>query len=145
MVTVATTIEAPVADVFAVLADGGSYDRWVVGCRRIRDLDARWPEPGAVLHHTVGLGPVVVDDTTTVLECEPPYRLVLRASAGAVGAARVTFELDEDGDATYITMTEVATEGPARYYRGFASRVPLEARNLETLRRLGRLAVRRHG
>ena len=34
------TIDAPPEKVFALLADGRQYAEWVVGAKRIRDVDA---------------------------------------------------------------------------------------------------------
>ena len=42
--------------VWEVLGDGWAYAEWVAGTRNIRDVDARWPEPGARIHYTSGVG-----------------------------------------------------------------------------------------
>ena len=55
-------------DVFRVLANGWHYPAWVVGASRMRDVDNSWPAPGTKLHHSFGIWPLVIDDTTEVLE-----------------------------------------------------------------------------
>ncbi|WP_281727906.1 MULTISPECIES: hypothetical protein [unclassified Rhodococcus (in: high G+C Gram-positive bacteria)] len=34
----------------------------------IRAVDSAWPSQGSSIHHSVGLWPAVLDDTTTVLD-----------------------------------------------------------------------------
>ncbi len=72
--------------VWDVLADGWLYPLWVVGATRMRDVDASWPAVGAQLHHSAGVWPLVLDDTTEVLEAEPGP---LPAAAGPGLAGRV--------------------------------------------------------
>ena len=69
--------------VWDVLADGWLYPLWVVGATRMRAVDAGWPEVGSKLHHSVGVWPLVLDDNTEVLECEPG-----RCSSCGPGAGR---------------------------------------------------------
>jgi hypothetical protein len=57
--------------VFAVLNDGWTYPLWVVGASRIRDVDDGWPALGTKLHHSFGVWPALIDDTTEVLKIEP--------------------------------------------------------------------------
>lgn len=79
MATVERVIEAPPDAVAAVLADARSYDGFVVGSKRIRWFDARWPEPGTRFHHSVGFAVLHIRDHTTVVQtncqivsCWPP-------------------------------------------------------------------------
>ncbi|HWJ83062.1 MAG TPA: SRPBCC family protein [Nocardioides sp.] len=137
-------VHATPEQVWDVLADGWLYPLFVVGASRMRDVDDSWPSPSARLHHSVGCWPALVDDTTSVLECEPPKRLKLRARVWPAGAAEVTFELVEHPDGTEVTILEDASHGPARFIPGFV-RVPmLDWRNSETLRRFAYVAERRH-
>ena len=73
--------------VWDVLADGWLYPLWVVGATRMREVDDGWPAPGTRLHHSVGVWPVVINDDTEVLECDPGKRLVLRAKGWPPGEA----------------------------------------------------------
>ena len=83
---------APAA-VWKALADADTYGDWVVGSKRIRSADAAWPAPGSRFHHTVGVGPLSIDDHTESLEAHPPTLLRMRAKARPFGTAQVTLEL----------------------------------------------------
>ena len=129
--------------VWDALADPETYADWVVGSQRIRAADAAWPAPGSRFHHTVGVGPLSVDDHTECLEADAPIRLRLRAKARPLGTAQVTLELAPSGDGTYVRMTENPD--------GLSSVLGLNplvhlltmARNAESLRRLEQIARRR--
>jgi uncharacterized protein YndB with AHSA1/START domain len=134
-------IEATPAQVFAVLSDGWLYPSWVVGASRIRDVDPNWPEVGSRLHHSFGVWPVVVDDTTQVLECDPEHRLVLQARGWPAGEATVTLRLSEDGPGQcLVTITEDVSRGPGRVVPGFLRQPVIGYRNTESLQRLAYLA-----
>jgi uncharacterized protein YndB with AHSA1/START domain len=136
-------IEAKPEDVFAVLTDGWSYAAWVVGASRIRDVDPPWPEPGGTIHHSVGAWPVLIDDTTTCLEYEPPQRLLLRVRVWPAGHGEVEFRVSETAEGSRIVMTEQATSGPISLLPKAAADLILHPRNAETLRRLKLLAEKR--
>ena len=126
--------------VWAVLADGWLYPLWVVGASRIRDVDPQWPSPGARIHHSVGLWPALLDDTTEVLAMSAGEMLRLRARAWPTGEATVTVTLAPDEQGTRIILREDATAGPARLVPPMLRRPLLASRNTETLRRLVLLA-----
>jgi uncharacterized protein YndB with AHSA1/START domain len=138
-------IGAPVARVFAVLADGWTYPLWVVGASHMRAVDAEWPAVGARLHHSVGLWPLVIEDTTEVLEMEPGRRLVLRARVWPTGAARVELDLAPHPDGTIVTMREQVVEGPGQLIPPAAQHALLVPRNREALARLDAIARNRTG
>ena len=138
-------VRAEADEVWDVLADGWLYPLFVVGASRMREVDARWPETGAELHHSVGAWPALVDDTTTVLESRPPTMLRLRARAWPSGDAEVTFRLQPHGPETEVTIEEDAASGPARLVPKPLRDMPLAWRNVETLRRLALVAERRTG
>lgn len=96
---------------FEVLEDPRSLRVLVLGARRIRRFDPDWPDPGSVVHHSVGLFPFLVRDTTIVRACEPPHRLVLEARVQAVGVFTVTFDLTGHGDGTRLAIGEEVTGG----------------------------------
>jgi len=129
--------------VWDTLADPETYADWVVGSRRIRAADAAWPAPGSRFHHTVGVGPLSVDDHTESLEADAPHRLRLRAKARPLGTAQVTLELAPSGDGTYVRMTE--NPDGLSFVLGLNPLVHLltMARNAESLRRLEQIARRR--
>ena len=134
---------APPEAVFAVLADPYTYDTWVVGCKEIRGVERGWPESGSTFHHSVGMGPITVKDSTSVTESAPPDRLVLRARARPTGVARVEFDLAARDGGTEVTITEVPVEGPPALLHNPVQDWLIDRRNRETLRRLKRLAEAR--
>jgi hypothetical protein len=123
-----------------VLADAWTYEHWVVGCKQIRNVDATWPDPGATFHHSVGLGPLTVRDSTTVLESAAPARLVMRARARPAGVARVELDLAERDGGTEVVMTERPISGPPALVHNPLQDWLIDRRNREGLRRLKRLA-----
>jgi hypothetical protein len=133
-------VQCTPAQVFAVLADGWSYAAWVVGAARIRDVDESWPQQGSVLHHSVGTWPVLLNDTTTVVSCEPNRSIVLRARAWPGGEATVVIELEPAPGGTHVTMREDAVTGPAKLIPSPIRHTMLSWRNTETLKRLALLA-----
>ncbi|WP_331253118.1 SRPBCC family protein [Micromonospora echinospora] len=139
-------IGAPPQQVFDVLADGWTYSDWVVGTTHMRDVDDHWPAVGSRLHHRAGPWPVSLTDASTVLVCEPPHRLVIRAGLWPAGEATVVFTLDPVGaDATRVRLGEDFTAGPLRWIRNKLNDLVLKQRNKETLNRLADIATRQKG
>jgi uncharacterized protein YndB with AHSA1/START domain len=124
--------------VWDVLADGWLYPLWVVGATRMRDVDESWPTAGSRLHHSAGVWPLVLDDSTEVLEVEEGRRLVLKARGWPLGEARVVLELEprDGGRATEVVLDETAVSGPGKLMPDAAETLLLGWRNVETLRRL---------
>lgn len=138
-----TVVDATVEDVWSILADGWLYPLFVVGASRMREVDEGWPAPGTQLHHSVGSWPVLLDDATEVLSCEPPHMIRLAARAWPSGAAEVTFTLEALGDRTRIVLEEDAVSGPGALLPSPARQPLLHWRNSETLTRLALLAENR--
>jgi uncharacterized protein YndB with AHSA1/START domain len=136
MSTRSRTIKATPERVWSVLADGWLYPLFVVGASRMRDVDDGWPAVGTRLHHSVGTWPLLIDDTTEVLEIEPDRRLVLLARGWPAGEAHVEFVLEQTGDETLVTIHEDATAGPGLLMPKPLRDVQLNLRNEETLQRL---------
>ena len=139
MSTNTRTVEATPEQVWEVLADGWLYALFVVGASRMREVDDTWPEVGAQLHHSAGSWPLLLDDTTEVLECDPGVRLVLQARGRPLGSARVTIGLHPCGPLgvrTKLELQERAVSGPGALVPAFLQDPPLTWRNAETLRRL---------
>ena len=129
--------------VFSVLADAKAYPHWVVGAKQVRAVDEGWPAPGTAFHHSIGAGPASVDDATTVVELDPPRRLVLRGRARPLGTMAIVLDVRRAADETEITITERPAAGPPSWLRGpfaWAMDVLIHLRNIESLRRLRRLA-----
>ena len=104
-------MDAPIDAVFEVLLDPEAYPQWVVGAKRLRDVDDNWPAPGSSFHHAVGAGPAEVRDATTVREIDPPRRLVLDSLEKNEHFIN-TFELEPQGSGTRLTRTMDAPRPP---------------------------------
>ena len=142
MATTTTHVSATPERVFAVLSDPRSYEYWVVGSKEIRHWDPDFPALGTSFHHTFLIGPVPIRDTTTVLEVEPPRRLLLRARARPTGIAHVALDLEAKDGGTEVSITEWPVEGVAARLHNRLQDKLIETRNVESLRRLKRLAER---
>jgi carbon monoxide dehydrogenase subunit G len=114
MVPTEEHVNAPTAVAFDVVADADWYPEWLVGAQHIRGIDDDWPRPGSAFHHVVGVGPLRVKGSTSVLGIERPRTLELRAGIGPFGAARVRFTLDPEGSGTRITVEEEPDRGVIR-------------------------------
>ena len=130
--------------VWDVLADGWLYPLWVVGATRMRAVDAGWPEVGTKLHHSVGVWPLVLDDNTEVLECDPGRHLRLRARGWPIGEAEVALTLSPSGAGTLVEIDEAAVAGPGKLVPEPVKGASIKVRNIETLRRLAFLAEGRN-
>lgn len=127
-------------DVFRVLGNGWLYPAWVVGASRMRDVDAAWPGPGAELHHSFGVWPALLDDTTQMKEWDPPHRAVLRARGWPVGEASVTIRVRRLSAGCLVRIDEDPVKGPATIVPRILTTPMLRWRNAETLQRLAYLA-----
>ena len=136
MTEVTRHIAASPAEVFATLADGWTYPLWVVGASHMRAVDVTFPAVGSRLHHSVGLWPLAIEDTTEVLEVEPERRLVLHARAWPTGTAHIAIELEPAPGGTTVRMAESASSGPATLLPGVVQSLMLVPRNREALARL---------
>lgn len=137
-------IQAPPQAVFDVLCDPASYAMWVVGSKHIRGVDADWPQPGSRIHHIVGWGPFEDHDTTEVLAFDSPKLIRLEARAWPFGTAEVEMTLEPAGGGTDLRLTETPQRGPAARFHNPVMQIGLKARNLWSLRRLGRWVEERH-
>jgi uncharacterized protein YndB with AHSA1/START domain len=140
VIEVTRVIEAEPNDVMAVLTDGWTYASWVVGASTIRDVDEGFPAPGTRIHHSVGAWPLLLHDSTHVLEYEPGRRLRLEARGWPLGQATVEVTVEPDADGSLVTMTEDVSEGPGRLVPQPIRQLGIAPRNRESLRRLAYLA-----
>ena len=129
--------------IFDVLRDGRSYGDWVVGTRTIRRVEPGWPEPGTNLHYTIGYRPLRKDDKTTSLAYDANARLELEAHAWPAGTARITITAEPRDGGTVVSIDEYPARGPAKLLRNPGTDLLIKTRNVETLRRLERLAAER--
>lgn len=140
MATNERLIDAPVENVFTVLADPECYPHWVVGASEVREYDEDWPSAGSTFHHTQGKWPLTVKDTASVLEVEPNRRLVLEVRTRPYAVAKVELELTPENGGTRVRMTEYPTGGLAKPVDNPALELLTYVRNARGLDRLARLA-----
>ncbi|WP_323791877.1 SRPBCC family protein [Nocardioides sp.] len=136
-------VNATPQQVWDVLADGWLYPLFVVGASRMREVDDGWPTPGSRLHHSVGVWPMLINDTTEVLECAPPAYLKLKARGWPAGEAHVELRVEAEGAGARISITEDVVSGPGRLMPKPLRDPQIAWRNGETLQRLAYLAERR--
>jgi uncharacterized protein YndB with AHSA1/START domain len=136
-------IDARPEDVFAVLLDASAYPAWVVGTRRLRDVDPDWPSPGSRFYHAIGLGPFELQDDTKMLECEPPHHLVLEVRFRPAGWATVTITVRPHAAGSQLELEELPTGGPVQSVRGRALDTATHLRNTISLQRLRHLIEQR--
>ena len=136
MSTTSRSLAATPEQVWEVLSDGWLYPLFVVGASRMRAVDDTWPAVGSQLHHSVGVWPALIDDTTEVLEVEEAARILLLARGWPAGQAHVEILLEPSGTSTVVTMVEQATAGPGALVPKPIQDVQLHLRNVEALRRL---------
>jgi hypothetical protein len=132
-------------ELFAVLADPWVYPTWVVGASRLRAADNSYPAPGAKLHHSIGIWPLVLDDETVVEVWDAPRRVVLTAKTRPAGEERVIIDVKPRGSGCVVRMEEYPVAGPARLIPKPVADALLNIRNRETLRRLEWVARGRAG
>jgi uncharacterized protein YndB with AHSA1/START domain len=145
MARVTTEFAAPVEAVWAVLADGWTYSAWVVGTVKIRDVEPGWPAAGSKLHHAVGAWPLMLQDETEVIECEPGRRLLMQARGWPAGEATIELVLQPAGDRTQVEMYEEPTSGPGAWVHNKLIDAVGAKRLVETLERLRRIVEGRRG
>lgn len=145
VITVTRDVNAPAAAVWDVLADGWYYATWVVGASRVRAVDDGWPHEGTRIHHSFGLWPLLINDTTKVESSTEPSELVLTARGWPAGEARVAISITPRGDgACTVKIEEDASSGPGTLIPKPARQLAIGPRNVEALKRLAFLAEGRH-
>lgn len=139
--TVQREVAAGAGDVWSVLADGWSYATWVVGTASVRAVDEGWPAAGRLIHHSVGIWPLLLHDTTSALESREPSQLVLEARGWPLGKAHVTIEVHPTGPRScLVSIREDAVAGPGALVPKPVRQAVIVPRNREALRRLAQLA-----
>lgn len=136
--------KAPASAVWDVLSDPWLFASWVVGASRIRDATGRWPAEEALIHHSVGIWPLLLDDTTSVVSSVPGSELVLRARGRPLGEAHVELRLEDEPGGCTIVMTERAVSGLGTRLPRPVHDAVIGVRNREALRRLALIAEGRH-
>jgi hypothetical protein len=142
---VTRVVNAPADVVWSVLSDGWLYATWVVGASRIREVDPGWPGVGKCVHHSFGIWPLVIDDTSEVLVSVPERELKLRARGWPAGEAEVHLTLTPDrAEHTTVSIVEDAVAGPGTLIPRAVRQLAIAPRNVEALRRLALIAEGRY-
>ncbi len=142
---VTRVVNAPADVVWSVLSDGWLYATWVVGASRIREVDLDWPSVGSRVHHSFGIWPLVIDDTSEVLLSIPSRELKLRARGWPAGEAEVHLTLTRDrAEHTTVSIVEDAVAGPGSLIPRPVRQLAIAPRNVEALRRLALIAEGRY-
>lgn len=126
--------------VWEVLADGWTFPGWVVGAARVRAVDDGWPDVGTRIHHSVGLWPGLLHDSTEVVGSVPRSELVLHARAWPFGVAEILIRLTPRDGGCEVAMREHAINRPWSWIPGFLQDWSVYPRNRECLRRLSLIA-----
>jgi hypothetical protein len=129
--------------VWSVLADGWSYTTWVVGACRVRAVEPGWPGVGQKVYHSFGIWPVLLNDTTEVLEVSERESLTLKARGWPMGEATVHITLEPRQGGTLIRIREDASAGPGTLMPKPLRQLAITPRNHESLSRLASLSERR--
>ena len=133
--------DVPPERAWEVLSEPREYGFWVTGARGVHDADPDWPATGATFHHSQGVKPLVIHDTTSVVRSEPPRLLELEARVRPLLIAHVLLTIEPDGDGSRVTMEEWSTGGLlAPLMRLPGAGTLIRARNVESLRRLRKTA-----
>ncbi|MBC7723539.1 MAG: SRPBCC family protein [Burkholderiaceae bacterium] len=140
MDAISRLMACPPEAVFRVLEDGWLYPTWVVGASRMRDVDDDWPAVGARIHHSVGVWPALIDDTTSVTEWDAPRHARFRARGWPMGEAFVQLDVKPRGAGCVVRIAEDAVRGPGAIVPKFLRQAGIRFRNRETLARLAYLA-----
>lgn len=144
MIEVVKAIPTTADRVFDVLADGWSFASWVVGASHIRAVDADWPKVGSAIHHSIGIWPLLIQDKTVVIACEPGALLELDARMFPLGRARIRLELSANGPGrTRLKLAEKIVSGPIGRTPEPIQGLFLRPRNQESVQRLTDIAVGR--
>lgn len=119
---------------FAALTNPETYPRWLVGAKNIRSVSDDWPQPKSYFEHTVGFGPVVIPDRTTVRAIDPPDMLEMLVRARPFLEAVVRFEVAATPAGSHVSMQET----PIGIYKGISAVAQplIRARNERSLQRL---------
>lgn len=137
-------IERSPEQVWAVLADGDSYAKWVAGTQEVHHVDERWPQVGAVIRFTAGLGPLTVEDITTVRRLDPGRELELEAHAGWLGSARISIDVRSWGEHALVIIDEHPLSGPGARWHNALAEVMLRFRNRRMVRALASVVEEHH-
>ncbi|MBB3038778.1 SRPBCC family protein [Hoyosella altamirensis] len=126
--------------VWHILCDPWLYAGWVVGSSRIRGTDEGWPNEGSRFYHSVGFWPLLNDNYTEVVSCDPGRMIELAAHSWPAGKARVRVSLTKDPEGCAMVLEEWVESWPWRQVPKRVQEKLAGPRNKECLRRLALIA-----
>ncbi|CAL9329525.1 SRPBCC family protein [Streptomyces sp. enrichment culture] len=129
-------IKASPEVVWAALADGGGYPRWVVGPSEAEPVRGQWPHTGAAVRYQIPLGPLRLSNETVVRRCDEGVALELEAHAGPLGTARIAIELRPWGEHCLVIVDEHPLQGAGGLLHNAGFEVLIQLRHRAMLRRL---------
>ncbi|MFD5574373.1 SRPBCC family protein [Streptomyces cadmiisoli] len=138
-------IKAPSTTVWAVLADGNKYPRWVVGPSDAEPVRGQWPHTGAAIRYEASLGPLRLSNETVVRRCKEGSELELEAYAGPLGTARIDIELRQWGEHCLVLVDEHPLQGTGGLMHNAGFEIVIQLRHRAMLRRLARLCEEEAG
>lgn len=130
--------------VFDIILDPYNFPKWVVGAKRIRDVDPDWPRIGSAFYHASGAGgDVTIKDKTELITMERPQSLVLQAYLRPLGIVRIRIYLDLGREQGTTRLTMLEAPAPGTRMRPFSKLLDpmLKVRNNKSLRCLRKLVV----
>jgi uncharacterized protein YndB with AHSA1/START domain len=143
MATTSIWIAAEPDQVFDVLDDPFAYAHWVVGTRRIRFVEGKWPLPGARIHHAIGIPAAELHDSSVLVSRVRPRRLVLCARFRPAGEAVVQIDVERSDGGSLIHLTETPAGGVLSLLPHLLTEPLIAARNAWMVRRLRQAVVAR--
>jgi uncharacterized protein YndB with AHSA1/START domain len=109
-IAVSTTIQAPAAQVYEMLADLTRMGEWSPETHRVKWLGGdSAPRPGAKFRGYNRIGPIRWFTTGTVVTAEPPKELTWDVTSNGLAVARWSYRVQADGADT-CTVTESFTD-----------------------------------
>jgi uncharacterized protein YndB with AHSA1/START domain len=99
-------VDAPIARVWAEVADVEGQPRWMTDLKSVRLLTPPPLESGSRAEGTVRILGVPVRDPVTITEFEPPRRFAIRHEGTFRGEGTLTLEPGADGCSTILRWRE---------------------------------------
>jgi uncharacterized membrane protein len=99
-------IDAPIEQVWDVVADIPGQPRWMTEMTSVRILDEGPVRPGTRAEATVRILGIEVTDPVTITEVEPPRRYAIRHEGTFKGTGVITLEPGAGGSTTIVRWEE---------------------------------------
>ncbi|MFD6417643.1 SRPBCC family protein [Streptomyces sp. NPDC060194] len=135
-------IRRPPRALWDVLGDESRYHEWVVGTHSSYPAEGAWPQEGSSLRYTVRFGPKEFTGRTVVRRHDPPHVLELEAHSGALGSARIAFDIRPWGEHTLVVLDEHPLRGPGAAVHNGVVDALMQLRHRRMLARLAEVVER---